>query len=163
MRKTNSLFLLNALLFFVSSLTGCAGLVRGEIEINKLAHINNKERILVLLSHSEHLTDLSLELAKYNMRIKPLAREARSKSAVVKGGMQNTSYEISKYGIQIDKKFDQNCAFTPASIYAFTVTVIDIETNEILMVIRQTGADGPCTTVNPVWPTLANAIYENWN
>lgn len=32
------------------------------------------------------------------------------------------------------------CAFTASSIYDFTLTVIDIKNNEVVMVVRQSGA-----------------------
>lgn len=117
---------------------------------------------MVLLSQSPYLADLAAALGEYGFRVRPLVRRGQGEIAATDGGRGVALYEDARYGIQIDQRHDQNCAFTASSIYDFTVTVIDIKQNEVVMVVRQSGADGPCTTVKPVWPTIAEAIALNW-
>jgi hypothetical protein len=142
--------------------TACSGLSRGPVNVSKVAPIEAESRSLVLLSQTPYLADLAAELGVYGFRVKPLVRRGQGEVAATAGGGGLAIYEDSKYGLQVDQRFDQACAFTSSSIYAFTVSIIDIERNEVVMVVRQTGADGPCTTVKPVWPTIAKAIAENW-
>lgn len=54
------------------------------------------------------------------------------------------------------------CAFTDFDIHYFTLMLTDIYTNQIVLVLKQKGSDGPCTTVEPVFGTLAKALGQNW-
>lgn len=143
-------------------LVGCSGATRGPVNVRKVAPIDLSSRTFVLLSQTEYLADLAAELGVHGFRVRPLVRRGQGEVAVTGGGTGIALYEGAKYGLQIDRRFDQACAFTSSSIYAFTITIVDIESNEVVMVVRQTGADGPCTTVKPVWPTIAAAIAQNW-
>lgn len=143
-------------------LVGCSGLTRGAVQVRQIAPIDSEDRVLVVLSQTQYVGDLSAELGPYGFRIRPLVRSDRGGVAVTRGGDGLAFFEETRYGIQIEQRFDQNCAFTPNSIYHFTVTVVDIHDNEVVLVVRQTGADGACTTVGAVWPTIARAIADHW-
>jgi len=113
---------------------------RGPIDVVQLAPIRPVDKTLVLLTYPEYIGDLASELG-------PLGFTFRSRA---------------NYGVSVSRSYSMECVFTSSRIYDWTVTVIDLMTDNRVMVIRQKGSDGPCTTVEPVWPTIANAISENW-
>jgi len=137
-------------------------MTRGPVRMTRVAPIDTGSRSLVLLSQSPYLADLAGALGEYGFRVRPLVRRGQGEVAATDGGRGMALFEDARYGIQIDQKFAHNCTLTASSIYDFTVSVIDIKNNEVVMVVRQSGADGPCTTVKPVWPTIAEAIAHNW-
>src|SRR5690606_15440085 len=151
-----------ALFLLLAYVTACSSMVRGSVNVRHVAPINESDRQLVMLSQTSYTGDLAAELGPYGFRIRPLVRQRESDVAMTDGGARVAAEEGVRYGLQIEQKLESECAFTSSSIYAFVITVIDIENNEVVMVVRQTGADGPCTTVKSVWPTVARAIAENW-
>ena len=147
---------------FATLLIGCAGLVRGPVSVTSLAATDSSNRRLVLLSQTPYLADLASALGEYGFHVRPLVRQGQGQIAATGGGSGFALFENERYGLQIDQVRRDACAFTGSSIYDFKFTVIDIRTNEVMMVVRQTGSDGPCSTVKPVWSTVAQAIAKNW-
>ena len=41
--------------------------------------------------------------------------------------------------------------------------VTDITKNEIVLILKQEGSDGPCTTIKPVFPTLSESLANAWH
>lgn len=161
MKPRTRLLILSCMAFLAIG-SACSGLARGPVQVNQISPIEPAVRELVLLSQTHYVGDLAAELAPYGFSLRPLVRRGHGDVAATGGGAELALFEDARYGVQIDQRFDQNCAFTPHSIYHFTFTIVDIERNEVVLVVRQTGADGACTTVRPIWPTVAQAIADHW-
>lgn len=153
--RTLALFLLLALT------AACSSMVRGSLNVAHISPIDEADRQLVVLTPTPYIGELAAELGPYGFRVRPQYRPGESEAAAA----TTTAAVVdgARYGIQIEQKLESECAFTSSSIYAFVFTIVDIELNEVVMVVRQTGADGACTTVKPVWPSVAKAIADNWN
>ena len=72
---------------------------------------------------------------------------------------------ITRWGISLQTKNhgDWVCVFTNSNILEFTLYVKDLSNNQIVMSLEQTGSDGPCSTIEPVFPTLASKLSERWH
>lgn len=153
-----------SLLILLAVATACSSMVRGSVNVAHIAPIDEANRQLVVLTPTPYIGELAAELGPYGFRLRPQYRPGEGEVAA----MADTTARVAagngaRYGIQIEQKLETECALTSSSIYAFVFTIVDIEQNEVVMVVRQTGADGPCTTVKSVWPTVAKAIAENWS
>ena len=116
----------------------------------------------MLLTPTPYAADLHVALGERGILVRPLARAGAATAAATQGGDGVAVYEPARYGVQLDQRFAMRCALTPNAIYDFTLSVVDIRANAVVVVVRQRGADGPCSTVKPVWPTLADAIARVW-
>jgi hypothetical protein len=54
--------------------------------------------------------------------------------------------------------YQKICVFSGNHFVDVTMSVVDIENNDTLMVIRQHGALGECPPMNPVWDLLAKEL-----
>ena len=69
----------------------------------------------------------------------------------------------SKWGIDLSiSDHPYQCVLTEYNIHNFTLTLINLNSNQINLVLKQTGSDGPCTTIKLVFDTLAKNLSEIW-
>ena len=55
-----------------------------------------------------------------------------------------------------------SCAFTKNDVYDFTITLIDIRTNEIINAYKQRAPDGDCTTLTPIYELYPEYLNSVW-
>lgn len=97
-------------------------------------------------------------LAKYSKETQREITGRQSASRIAKYNEATT-----RWGITLQTQFSgMECAFTDFNIHHFTLILTDIYTNQIVLILKQKGSDGPCTTVKPVFGTLAEALSQNW-
>jgi hypothetical protein len=70
----------------------------------------------------------------------------------------------SRYALKasITHNYHERCFFSGGHVVDVTLSVVDIETNETLAVIKQIGPDGPCPPLTPVWELLAKEVSRVW-
>ena len=54
------------------------------------------------------------------------------------------------------------CAFTNNIVYDFTITLIDIDTNEMINAYKQRAPDGNFTTLTPIYELYAKYLNSIW-
>ena len=144
-------------------LSGCVTLTSSAVKVQNLTNEPKGERVVTFLNSTPYMADMSEALAEYGFTVKPMPTqqfitERQSPSRVAQYNQATTQWGISVMATPTDQK----CVFTDYAIYNFTIMLVDIRTDTTAMVIKQRGSDGPCTTVKPVFPTLAKALSENW-
>lgn len=121
------------------------------------------DKVVTILNQTPYLSEMTVALAEYGFRVKPMPSQqfVTEKQGVNRVGQYNEA--STRYGITLTAApTSTTCALTDSGIYNFTLMVTDIQTNEIVSVFKQKGSDGPCTTIKPVFDTLAAAMAASW-
>ena len=148
------------LLLFV--LAGCVTVSRGQVATHKLSDNITGPRELIFLNDSGYETEMSIALSSYGFKVRPIAATNYVKEKEGKNRTVEYKQAGAQYGVSVVTKFVDLCAFTSSDIYDFKLTLTDLSKNELVLILEQRGSDGPCTTVEPVFDTLAQAIAQNW-
>lgn len=154
----HSIFLILALF-----LNGCIVWSSSSVVVNTLVKEDKGLKIVTFMNHTPYVADFSVALAEHGFAVKPMPTQEqiiefqRSKDKI---SVYNQA--TARFGLTLQARQTGVCAFTEYGIYNFTLMVTDIASNQIVLVLKQKGSDGPCTTVQPVWGTLARALSDNW-
>lgn len=156
-----SLFLAAVSATFIS---GCVTLSSGPVLVTKLEPLQPGARELTILNGSPYLAEMTIALNKYSVKVKPIfsqetVSEQRTSAISAQFRTSSTRYAMV---VQVDGT-SQICAFTDYRIVNATIQIVDIRSNEMVAIFKQRGSDGPCTSVNPVFDTLAEEISRLWN
>ena len=142
---------------------GCVMLSSSNVEVKNLIKESKGSKVVTLLNNTEYLADMSIALAENGFIIKPMPTtqqitELQSSTKIAKYNEGST-----RWGITVQTKGSPlKCAFTDYNIHYFTLTLMDLTNNQVVMVLKQKGSDGPCSTVEPVFGTLAEELSNNW-
>ncbi len=55
-----------------------------------------------------------------------------------------------------------DCVFSDNHVVDVTMSIIDIEENNTVLIIKQSAPDGVCPPLTPVWDLLAPELASNW-
>lgn len=144
-------------------ISGCVTLSSGPVLVTRLGKMEAAARELTILNGSPYAGEMTLALSKIGFKVKPIASqetitEQRSSTVSARWTQASTRYAMV---VQIDGT-RQICAFTDYRIVNATVQIVDVKSNETVAILKQRGSDGPCTTVDPVFNTLAEEIARLW-
>lgn len=145
----------------VLALTGCATIKSDPVEVVKLKPLVPGARQVTIVGKTPYLAEMTIALAKNGIELKPEASEETVSTQVRDGASSQRRMASTRYGLDI--QFDptrQVCLFTDHRLVNAKATVIDLTTNTAVAVVSQRGSDGPCSTVDPVFPGMAKAISD---
>jgi hypothetical protein len=143
--------------------SGCVTLSSGPVDVTRLGTLEPAARELTILNGSPYAAEMTLALSKRGFKVKPIASqetitEQRTSTISAQWKQASTRYAMV---VQVEGT-RQICAFTDYRIVNATVQIVDVKSNETAAILKQRGSDGPCTTVNPVFDTLAEEIAHLW-
>ncbi len=146
-----------------TALCGCVMLKSSDVSVSNLVKSGKGPKVVTFMNNTQYIADMSIALSEQGFIVKPMpsqqeVMELQSQSRI-------TSYKeaTTRWGITLEARYTgMDCALTEYSIHNFTLMLIDITNNQIVMVLKQRGSDGPCTTIKPVFGTLAGALSTNW-
>jgi hypothetical protein len=122
-----------------------------------------KPKQFVLLGAGEYEEDITLALFKEGFKVKPIAitsevTELETPTKIIK--YKQAGY---KYALKTTfKDGSMTCVFSDGHILTVTMSVIDLESNETLAIIKQEGPNKECPPLTPVWPLLAKELSNAW-
>lgn len=124
----------------------------------------DKPKQFILLGAGKYEGDLTFALIEQGFSVKPIAVTQRVTELETPTRMVAYKEAGYRYALKVSMTHDYawHCVFSGAHRVNATMSVIDIETNEILAVVRQVGPDGSCPPLTPVWPLLAKELARIW-
>ena len=144
-------------------LNGCIVWSSSSVAVNTLVKEDKGPKIVTFMNNTPYLADFSVALAEHGFAVKPMpTQEQIIEFQRAKDKISVYNQAAARFGLTLQARQTGICAFTEYGIYNFTLMVTDISSNQIVLVLKQKGSDGPCTTVQPVWGTLARALSDNW-
>ncbi len=147
----------------ILNLSGCVTLSSGEVVTKKLGSFGESRKEVTILNSTPHLSDMTIALVNSGFSVKPMPSQ---KIITERSGDLTSQYNLvsTRYGLFLEvTPTRQICAFTDYRIVNATINIIDTRTNESVAILKQRGSDGPCTTVTPVFQTLADEMSRIWN
>lgn len=94
---------------------------------------------------------MSIALAENGFVVKPMPTQQQITELQNPNRIAKYNEATTRWGISLQTQYSpMKCAFTDFDIHHFTLMLTDIETNQVVLVLKQKGSDGPCTTVEPV-------------
>lgn len=149
--------------FLVSvNFTGCVMLSSSEVTVKNIEKSDKGPKAVTILNNTPYMGDMSVALSEYGFSVKPMPTQQQ---IIELQGNKLAKYNeaVTRWGISIQTQYSgMTCVFTEYKIYNFTLILTDITNNKVVMVLKQKGSDGPCTTIQPVFGTLAKALSDNW-
>ena len=126
------------------------------------AKIDSSDREIIFLNDTGMNTDMAIGLSAYGFKVKAFSSQQRvtDKSDSKKELQYNEA--AARYGIEIQGNWAMSCAFTKNNVYDFTITLIDIRTNEIINAYKQRAPDGDCTTLTPIYELYPEYLNSVW-
>ncbi len=143
--------------------SGCVTLSSGHVSVMKLGPVETGVRELTILNGSPYLGEMTLALSKFGFKVRPIAAQQTITEQQTSTVSAQWKQAATRYAmvVQVDGT-RQICAFTDYRIVNATIQIVDVRSNETVAVLKQRGSDGPCTTVDPVFDTLAEEIARLW-
>lgn len=156
------LFQTTAVLLATVLLSSCM-LHSSKVDVTSVAGKLTGPRVVTFLKSTPYVVKMTVALAKRGFTVKAMPSQKYITTRESPGKVTQYNEASARYGLTlIAQPTGLTCAFTRFAAYHFTLIVTDIQTNQIVLVLKQTGSDGPCTTVKPVFPTLAEALSNAW-
>ena len=129
-----------------------------------MANVAGKPRDFILLGAGPYEGDLTVALFQEGFKVRPIAvtqkvTELESPTKLVEYKEAGYRYALK---LAISHDFLWTCVFSSGHRVNVTMTVIDIQTNETLAIVKQTGPDRECPPLTPVWPLLARELSKVW-
>ena len=152
------------LLAFSVALSGCFHISDRPPQTVMVRNLSDSPKQFILLGVGQYEGELTFSLIKQGFKIVPFA--ARGDVTEVESPTRLIEYKQAgfKYALKasIAHEYGSKCVFSGGHVVNVTLSVVDIETNEVLAIIKQTGPDGPCPPLTPVWELLANELARVW-
>lgn len=144
-------------------LAACVMLSSSEVTVENLTKPNKGPKALTILNNTPYLADMSVALSQQGFTVMPMPTQQQIVELQTADRIAKYNEAATRWGVSlVARGSSMKCAFTDFNIYYFTLMLTDIATNKVVMVLKQKGSDGPCTTVKPVFDTLAQSLSENW-
>jgi len=114
----------------------------------------------ILIGDDEYAPDMTVACAHYGLQIRPMAFQysvvqKQSSSRTIKYNEAGDRYALK---MTVRREKEGKCVFSDGRWVLVTVAVVDLETNETLLVITQEGPTRECPPLTPVWDLLAKLI-----
>lgn len=146
MTKTARLLSLSLLL--VTGLTSCV-MSAGPITKATFQPVDNSTRALTFLNYGSYVDQMIEALINAGFEVPGIATP----------GIAPTT----KYGVRFNfTPTGGVCVLTDSITGNAVLVLVEIETGATIADLRQFGATGPCTTVDPVYPGLARELKTLW-
>lgn len=143
-------------------LNGCVTINSSPVSVTKIASIDASTRELTFLSGTPYLAQLTLALTKSGFKVLPMATQY-SNSSQPNDSSTRSVHSSARYGLVFTTiSTRQFCVFTDHVIINATANIIDTKSNETVAILTQRGSDGPCSTVEPVFETMASELSRIW-
>jgi len=124
---------------------------------------NKGPKVVTFMNSTRYMPEMSVALSEQGFVVKPMPSQQEVMELQSQSRIATYKEATTRWGVTLEARYTgMDCAFTEYSIYNFTLMLIDITNNQIVMVLKQRGSDGPCTTIKPVFGTLAKALSEKW-
>lgn len=150
-------------LFCTLVLNACVMLSSSDVTVKTLSKPEKGPKVVTFLNATPYIADMSVALAENGFTVMPMPTQQEITELQARGRVARYNEASTRWGISIMTQYSgMTCAFTDFEIHHFTLMLTDIATNEVVMVLKQKGSDGPCTTVKPVFGTLAESLSKNW-
>ena len=124
--------------------------------------IDSSNKEIFFINDSSMNTDMAIELSKYGFKVKAFASQQKVTDKTNESIELEYNEASARYGIEIKGDFAMVCAFTNNIVYDFTITLIDIDTNEMINAYKQRAPDGNCTTLTPIYELYAKYLNSIW-
>jgi hypothetical protein len=127
-----------------------------------------KPKEFILLGAGRYEGDLTVALFREDFKVKPIAvtqkvTELESPTRLLEYKEAGGRYAL-RLSIARDLLGEWNSQPVSCNSHwvIVTMTVIDIQTNDTLAIVKQTGPDRECHSLTPVWPLLAKELSKMW-
>jgi hypothetical protein len=160
LRQMKRFFYVFGILFSVL-LYGCVTLSSSKVTVQILEKGDKGAKVVTFLDDTPYIADMSVALSEHGFKIKPMPTQQQI-NELKSNKLAKYDEPVTRWGISIQTQYWGQCYLTDYAIFNFTLTLTDITNNKIVMVLKQKGSDGPCTTVEPAFGTLAKALSDNW-
>ncbi|MHB8729704.1 MAG: hypothetical protein ACYC9K_11825 [Sulfuricaulis sp.] len=121
-------------------------------------------RVVTFLNPTPYFPEMAEALAENGFTVKPMASQQYVTQNEGEGKIGQYNEASTRYGLSLfATPTTYTCALTSHAVYNFTLMITDIAKNQIVLILKQKGSDGPCTTIKPVFPTLSDALSNAWH
>ncbi len=131
-------------------------------KVTKIGERGALPKKFIIIGDTEFEGELTASCAERGVQIKPLS--TRQKVTEIESPGRIVEYKEAgyRYALKLNVRHDTGkvCVFSGNHFVDVTMAVIDIETNESLLIIRQSGPLGACPPLKPVWDLLADALAK---
>ena len=129
-----------------------------------MGNTKNVPKQFILIGAGQYEGDLSIALFQQGFKVKPIAvtnsaMELESSSKII--GYKEAGYRYA-LRLSISHNYIWTCTFSSGHLVDVTMTVIDIGSNEIIAIIKQSGPDRKCPPLTPIWDLLAKELAKAW-
>ncbi|MGH8190752.1 MAG: hypothetical protein ACREP2_04835 [Rhodanobacteraceae bacterium] len=120
-------------------------------------------RVVTFLNATPYFVEMTEALAENGFTVKPMASQQYVTQSEAPGKIGQYNEASTRYGLTLlAAPTSYTYVLTDHAVYNFTLMVTDITKNRIVLILKQKGSDGPCTTIKPVFPTLAASLSSAW-
>lgn len=152
------------LLFIPLILTGCIRLTNYPVNVHHTGKINATDRKIALLNSSVFTPDLITALASQGFKVVPIAGRYYETDQINRNKRISFNHASARYGLTLyAQSTAMRCVFSDNEMIKATLTVTDLRTGEVVLILNQEGADGSCPPIPPIWDGLAKKLAGNWN
>ncbi len=121
-------------------------------------------RVVTFLNTTPYFPEMTEALAENGFTVKPMASQQYVTQREAPGKIGQYNEASTRYGLTLlAAPTSLTCVLTDHAVYNFTLMVTDIAKNQIVLILKQKGSDGTCTTIKPVFPTLAASLSNAWH
>ena len=124
--------------------------------------IDSPNKEIFFINNSSINTDMAIELSSYGFKVKAFASQQKVTDKTNESVELEYNEAAARYGIEIQGDYAMDCLLTSSTVYDFTITLIDIDTNEIINAYKQRAPDGDCTTLTPIYELYAEYLNSIW-
>ena len=152
------------LLAFINILiSGCVYTSSGNVELVSMNTTPRADRTVTFINETPYITEMTIALSEHGFNVKPMPTVSEITKTMGSDQTERYNKASARWGLRlVNTPTDVVCALTNHRWYNFTLMVIDIRQNENVFFLKQMGPDGPCTTAEPVFSSLASALSEQW-
>ena len=153
------LLILSAIVLCISS--GCQ-VTDGVARVAVLTKVSGLPKTFILLGDTEFQGELTVSCAVRGINIKPIAvtqsvTELQGKTRMVEYDQAGFRYALK---MSVKHNYSKKCVFSGGHEVDVTMSLIDIVSNDTLLVVSQSGPTKECPPLTPVWELLAKALDE---
>ena len=126
------------------------------------AKLDTSDREIIFLNDTGINTDMAIGLSAYGFKVKAFASQQKVTDKSDSKMELEYNEAAARYGLDIKGDYAMPCAFTKNDVWDFTITLIDIKTNEIVNAYKQRAPDGDCTTLTPIYELYPEYLNSVW-
>ncbi len=126
-----------------------------------------RQKQFILLGDGQHDADFTIALFKEGFKVRPIAITQKVTELVSPNKIVEYKQAGFRYALNLKmERTSMGCSDREDHpFYKVTMSVIDIDTNEIIEIITQDGPDGDCNgfaKLTSVWTLLAKELARTW-